>query len=205
MAMMILPAPALILIGLALAATVWLIWRARQRGTSVALTLAGAMDGLCGLVVTIFMLGHTVANLLRPVMKVSYSPAGTRPEPNFKYDFQYFSLLLLGAVFLTLGINLIATARGLVRGEARAWRRALRTSLLLMTMAVAVAPLGPGGGLFAVFTALNLIGLALTRRRVLHHAAISGQELETRQTPLEPAEAWPQTSSTFHQVNQQTS
>jgi len=187
--MMILPAPPMILIGLALTATVGLIWRAHQRGASVALVLAGAADGLCGLVVTIFMLGHTVANLLRPVLKVSYSPAGTRPEPNFKYDFHYFSLLLLGAVFLTLGIKLIAAARGLVRGGLAAWRRALRTSLLLMTMAVAVAPLGPGGGLFAVFTALNLVGLALTRRRVLHRTAVSEQELKTRQRPLEPAEA----------------
>jgi hypothetical protein len=189
MAMMILPAPAMFLIGLALTVTVGLIWRAHQRGASAVLVLAGAMDGLCGLVVTIFMLGHTVANLLRPVLKVSYSPAGTRPEPNFKYDFHYLSLLLLGAVFLTLGIKLIAAARGLVRGELAAWRLALRTSLLLLTMAVAVAPLGPGGGLFAVFTALNLIGLALTRQGVLHHAAIPGQELETRRTPLEPAEA----------------
>jgi hypothetical protein len=147
----------------AVAATAAFCWRQvrlRRDGlliAAAAVVLLGAllMAGLAAL--------HTGA-----VVAVALRRSTASGGEGFSYDFRFYSLLLLGAVLLTLAVRCVAAAAGLARGEAGARRRALGGTLGLLAVDAPLIPIQAFAVAFTVLAGLALVALAVAflRRRV---------------------------------------
>lgn len=110
--------------------------------------------GFFGLFLVISMVAHCLDVLSRLAIGTSY--AG---EP-FPYNFRVYSLFLLGAVLIVLGLQLLQQVRDFARWNAAARSDALRTTSLVLAVSV---PLLPVHAFFAVIvtTLAVLSGLVL--------------------------------------------
>ena len=91
----------------------------------------------------------------------------------FVYDFRFYSLMLLGAVFIGLGGYLLAQLGALSRGVVTARRFIRRACLLQMLCSLPLFPLNPIG-LMPVLASLGVLGvLFFAYRRAGKPASIS--------------------------------
>lgn len=96
------------------------------------------------------------------------------------YDFRLASMLSIGIMMVVAGALCVAAARGLARGQPRAWDHAMGGTvlLLLVTGPLCFVPRqGDLAALLALLAAPNLVLLVLARRRLEaaadHHPASS--------------------------------
>ena len=93
------------------------------------------------------------------------SGKGTRGAPAFVYDFNFYSLLLVGFVIVVSGLLCLLSARGIARGDLLARRRALLSTLVILAVNVPLAPIQGFAYGLAILALFNLIGLAASRKR----------------------------------------
>ena len=143
-----------VVVGTAVLAYLIRRWGTRQRRFWETLWLA-----FFGLFLVISMVAHSLDVLSRLAIGTSY--AG---EP-FPYNFRVYSLLLLGAVLIALGLQLLQQVRGFARWNAAARSNALRTTCLVLAVSV---PLLPVHAFFAVIittlAVLSVLVLAGAKR-----------------------------------------
>jgi hypothetical protein len=87
----------------------------------------------------------------------------------YAYDFRLAALLLLGMTMVFAGALCLTAVRGLVRGQRRAWDRAMIGSLLLLLVTAPITPLPVQGEMAAFHTfpaAVNLIVLVAAWRQL---------------------------------------
>lgn len=134
---------------------------ARRRGAVPSLAVAAALDVLCGLENVLLAGAHLAAVIGRAL-----AGKGTRGSPTFDYDFFFYSLVLLGALLAAAGILCLTAAKGLVRGDLPAWRKAFWASVFLLAVNAPLAPIQDFAYLLGGLALANLAGLAASRRSV---------------------------------------
>jgi hypothetical protein len=134
---------------------------ARRRGTVSSLSLAAALDVLCGLENVLLGSAHLAAVIGRAL-----AGKGTRGAPTFHYDFSFYSLVLLGALLAAAGVICLTAVKGLTRGDPPAWRRAFGASVFLLAINAPLAPIQGSAYLLGGLALANLAGLAASRRAV---------------------------------------
>jgi hypothetical protein len=118
---------------------------------------AAAWTLLAGLVSTIFGGAHLQGVIVAAMTR------------GYAYDFRLAALLLLGMTMVFAGVLCLTAVRGLVRGQRRAWDRAMIGTILLLLVTVPITPLpvqGELAGFVAFPVAVNLIFLVAARRRL---------------------------------------
>ncbi len=142
------------------AATLLFLFGARRRGAPAALVTVGAIDLFCGLITFTLVAIH-----LSAVIGRAFSGKGLGGAPAFTYNFRFYSLVLVGLLIAVPAFLCASCARGLTRGDASAWKSALRSSVLLLAVN---GPLMPIQGFAIGLTGLalvNLTALAASRER----------------------------------------
>jgi hypothetical protein len=140
----------------ALAATGAFCWRqARRRRDGLAIGCA-AVVLFCALLMAGLAALHTGA-VLAVALRRSASSGGEA----FSYDFRFYSLLLLGAVLLTLATRSAGAAAGLARGDRLARRRALGGTLGLLAVDAPLIPIQVFAVGFTILACVSLAALAV--------------------------------------------
>ena len=107
-------------------------------------------------------------NVLMAALALTHAVAvvtvAVRREGPLLYDFRFYSLLLLGAVLVSLALLCILAAPGIARGEPNARRRALAASASLLAVNIPLMPLQGFAVAFTAFAAVNAAGMLLLRR-----------------------------------------
>jgi hypothetical protein len=134
---------------------------ARRRGAVTALSLAAALDTLCGLENVLLGSAHLAAVIGRAL-----AGKGTRGAPTFHYDFSFYSLVLLGALLAAAGLVCLTAVKGLTRGDLPAWRRAFGASAFLLAINAPLAPIQSFAYVLGGLALANLAGLTASRRAV---------------------------------------
>jgi hypothetical protein len=137
----------LITIGLTTAVWVRWLWRRDIRGRALA---ASAWLGFVGLALVVMLLAHCLDVLSRLYIGTAYTGGA------FVYNFHVYSLLLLGALLIWSGVQLLRDAVGLSRQDPPARAGALRTLGLVLAI---VLPLMPFQAFFAILLSV-LSGIA---------------------------------------------
>jgi hypothetical protein len=136
------------------------------QGLSRAGLAAGAVNLVCGLLITVFSSAHLVAVTLRRIQfKI---PAWVTGETHamiagVPYDFRIYSLVLFGAVTLSAGMVIIRSSLGVGRGEAGARRQAVWAMLIVLATVIPVIPIQDEAPLLIVPAATGLSALMLCR------------------------------------------
>lgn len=115
-----------------LAAAVFAVamWRRGARGRRL---LAGTWVFFYGLFLALMLSMHSAVIL---GLRLFERPAGAP----FVYDFKLYSLLLVGAVFITQGVRYLRAAARLAAGDGAAKRAALRASCVVLALAAPMIP-----------------------------------------------------------------
>lgn len=123
-----------VLISIVLLTAYWarLLWRRGARGRSLASAIAAAF---LGIVLVATMTAHTLDVLSRLWIGTTYQ-GGT-----FQYSFRAYSLFLLGAVLITVGIQLLAASLGLGMASERAYRGALFWIAITLLLVLPLVPI----------------------------------------------------------------
>ncbi len=145
---------------------IWFAVAARRRGCRAVLTAVATVNLFNGILITALGSGHLIAVISRAIAGAGSGPAGT-----FVYDFRFYALVLLGMLLMAGGIGCFAPARGLTRGETRAWGTALWSTVALLAVNV---PLIPVQGLALThFLLVSLVVLVMARRHFGVSAMVS--------------------------------
>ena len=137
---------------------IWFAIAARRRGCLAALSAVATISFFNGTLIAALGAGHFIAVVNRAV-----SGQGSGPGGAFAYDFRFYALALLGMLLIAGGVGCFTPARGLTRGETRAWKTALWSTVALLVVNV---PLIPVQGLaLSPFLIVNLVVLMVTRQR----------------------------------------
>ena len=108
---------------------IWFALAARRRGCLATLTVVATISFFNGTLIAALGAGHLIAVVSRAVSGVGSGPGGT-----FVYDFRFYALVLLGMLLMAGGVGCFTPARGLTRGETRAWKTALWSSVALLAI-----------------------------------------------------------------------
>jgi len=95
----------------------------------------------------------------------------TAIERGYAYNFRLASLLILGMTLVFGAALCLTAARGIARGQRRAWERGLIGAVLLIIAATPITPISGQGELAAgivLFAVASLITLLLAFRRLDH-------------------------------------
>ena len=123
------------------------VWRRGVRGRRL---LASTWVFFYGLFLTVMLSTHSLVIL---GLRLFERPAGAP----FVYDFKLYSLLLVGAAFISQGLRYMRAAARLSAADGGGRREALRASYVVLGMAVPLIPVQFFG---AVLTAGSLVSLA---------------------------------------------
>ncbi len=152
--------PALLLLLGVIAATIWFAVTARRRHCPAALTAVGTISFFCGTIIAALGAAHLIAVVARGL-----SGAGSGPGGTFVYDFRFYALVQLGWLLIAGGVACFIQARGLTRGEPRAWRATVWATVVLLAINVPLMPIQGFAPAFSAFAFVNLIALVATRKR----------------------------------------
>ena len=117
---------------------------------SICSYLAGALVGTLGV-------AHSTAVVMLAVARVQESP--------FDYTFRFYSLLLLGGLFIAAGLVAATKTEGLARGRCSAWRAAVSLWCGVLAINLPLVPLQRFAIAFSVIAAIALLLLAGVRRQ----------------------------------------
>ena len=150
--------PPFLLLYASIGGAIWFAIAARRRGCIATLTAVATISFFNGMLLAALGSGHLIAVVSRAVAGEGSGPGGT-----FVYDFRFYALVLLGMLLIVGGVGCLAPARGLTRGETRAWKTTLWSIVALLAINL---PLIPVQGLaLSPFLLVNLVVLMVTRRR----------------------------------------
>ena len=159
--------PGFLVLYASIGGAIWFAIAARRRRCLATLTVVGTIGFFTGTLITALGVGHLIAVVSRAVSGEGSGPGGT-----FAYDFRFYALVLLGMLLMAGGAGCFAPARGLTRGETRAWKTALWSTVALLAINL---PLIPVQGLaLSPFLLVNLVALMLTRRHFDLSATVPG-------------------------------
>ena len=137
--------------------TGWWMARLRRRSARGGRYAAAAVVGFLGLTLVVAMTAHCLDVLSRLALGTGYDGAA------FVYDFRTYSLLLLGAVLIAVGVRLLRVSSSIgTSTDARG--PALRAILAALAL---VVPLTPIHGFFAIpLSAIAGVALFLVLWRI---------------------------------------
>ena len=139
---------------------IWFALAARRRRCLKALTAVGTISFFNGILIATLGTLHLIA-----VVGRAASGAGSGLGGTFEYDFRFYALVQLGMLLIAGGVACFTPARGLTRGEPRAWRATLWATVALLAINVPLIPLQGFASGFSLFVFVNLVALMVTRRR----------------------------------------
>ncbi len=146
---------------------IWFAIAARRRGCLAALSAVATISFFNGTLIAALGAGHFIA-----VVNQAVSGQGSGPGGAFAYDFRFYALVLLGMLLIAGGVGCFTPARGLTRGEARAWKVTVWSTVALLAINL---PLIPVQGLaLSPFLLVNLVVLMVTRKRFALSTAMAG-------------------------------
>lgn len=132
-------------------------WR---RKVPAGLIVVGTLALVCGL------MNFALAGLhAGAVIGRALRGRGTGGAEVFTYDFRFYSLVLLGVVIAIPGFLCLVSARGITKGSAQAWKKAVWSSVALLAVNVPLMPLQGFAVGLACIALVNLIGLTASRKR----------------------------------------
>ena len=148
----------LVLVGTLLGTAVLFSWY--RSGHARGLALFGATWlGFFGLFLLLSMLAHTVEvswHLVRGDTQISGEP--------WSYDFRSYSLLLLGAVLMSIGVGVLRAAANLSRGRGSGRRTAVVLAAATLAVALPLIPIQAFfGTMMSVLAGVTLVVLMVTR------------------------------------------
>jgi hypothetical protein len=136
------------------------LWRNRGESFSKSSLTAGAVCFLSGVLVCIYMFGHTTVNIVNAVMGTT----GENGDQPFRYNFRFYSLISLGICFFWLGLNLLRLAKGVAQNEPAKNEQELKTCLLMIVFNLPLISIQPGSAFFSAYAAISFSLLVFSRR-----------------------------------------
>ncbi len=132
----------------------------RRSGALAASMVAASLNVVCAVGHVGLGGGHLSGVLAKALRGGGFDGAGA-----FKYDFHFYSLILLGLALSVPGLLCLLQVRALTRGEAHAWKITVGLALALLTVNGLLIPASAGFSvLLASLAGGNLLGLAAARR-----------------------------------------
>jgi hypothetical protein len=129
-------------------------WRMGVRGRRLAVSWWAAFYGVA---LTVMLAAHCI--------EIAYNTVTHAPsfaDGAFKYDFRVYSLELMGALLVVLGIRALRAAFGMARGEREARRAMLKTLAVVLAIAAPVIPIHwVFGYLVSGLSAITILVVAL--------------------------------------------
>ena len=126
----------------------------RRRGARGRTLAAGTWVFFYGLFLAVMLSTHSVVIL---GLRLFERPAGAP----FVYDFKLYSLLLVGAVFVTQGVRYVRAAGRLAAAGGAARREALRASYVVLALAAPMIPIQFFGTVLTVGGVVSIMALLL--------------------------------------------
>lgn len=126
----------------------------RRRGARGRRLLASTWVFFYGLFLAVMLSMHSVVIL---GLRLFERPAG---DP-FVYDFKLYSLLLVGAAFITQGVRYMRAAGRLAASDGAAKREALRASYVVLALAVPMIPIQFFGTVLTAGGVVSIMALIL--------------------------------------------
>lgn len=105
-----------------------------------------------------FMFGHLFEIGTRAIQRVI---AG-----NFVYDYRFYSLMLMGVVFISIGIYMLSQIKAWSMGDSQGKRNFLRAVLVMILLSAPTFPLTPIGLLPTIGCLISLAGLPFAVGRI---------------------------------------
>ena len=133
-----------------------IIARYRWR-TPAAIVAAGGFTFGYGLLTTVFSALHLVT-AARPFLGRNTESAAV-----FIYDFRFYSLMLLGILFVILGSACLRLATGVAQGKFLARQRALGYTVMLLLVNFPLMPLEVSGIVLSLGALVNILALSVSR------------------------------------------
>ena len=131
--------------------------------------------GLPGLLLFLWLFGACaiVLHMNSHLIEVTYNGFKRAAEGTFTFDFRFYSLLFMGAVFLSIGIYLLECIRTFALGDRRAKKQFLRAALAISALSAPAGVLTPIALLPTLACVISLTGMAFVgrvrkRRRAFH-------------------------------------
>lgn len=153
------------------------MWRRGARGRRFA---GATLVAFSGATLTTMLAAHNA----EVVYRLLGNPLDTMPP--LKYDFRSYSLLLLGALLMVLGVDVFRAAAAVSRGDAAARRDALRVGLLVLAIGAPIIPIHIFFGPITTALALIALGGAALARPV----AVPAEEREPAPKMVPFAQGW---------------
>ncbi len=141
-------------------ASYFVFFYGRRLQAPAALLVVAWADVFCGLGNALLGGAHLFGVITRALGAKSFSEASV-----FTYDFRFYSLVLLGLLIAVPGFLCLVYAQGLTRGDASARKNTLWLSAWLLAINGPLIPLQGFAVLLSGLALLNLIALAVSRRR----------------------------------------
>ena len=139
---------------------VWIFWLVfvygRRRQASATLLIVSAFDAACGLANFLLGTAHLTGVIRRAL---------GRSAAAFTYDFRFYALILLGFSIAVLGLVCLSLAMGLTRRKRSSWKAAVWSSIWLVIINGPLVPIQGFAILLGSVSLLNVLALAVTRRR----------------------------------------
>lgn len=105
-----------------------------------------------------FMFGHLFEIGTRAVQRVI--------EGNFVYDYRFYSLMLMGTVFITIGIYMLSQIKAWSLGDHQGKRNFLKAVFVLILLSAPTFPFTPIGLLPTTGCMISLAGLPFAVKRI---------------------------------------
>lgn len=105
-----------------------------------------------------FMFGHLFENGTRAIQRVI--------EGNFVYDYRFYSLMLMGTVFISIGIYMLSQIKAWSLGDSQGKRNFLRAVFVIILLSAPTFPFTPIGLLPTIGCLISLAGLPFAVKRI---------------------------------------
>ena len=164
-------------IGAAAGAT--LVRRSHGAGSSWRTSAGGGMLLTCGIVLACLMGIHTAAIPLFRYLEPGRVPIAAGRAvmvAGIRYDYRFYSLVLMGIVMLRFAASLIRSTAGVARGEAAARRQAWRAIAALSALTTPLIPLSFEAWLYGAVIVVGAASLAIGKTGQTRNEILSGEQ-----------------------------
>lgn len=105
-----------------------------------------------------FMFGHLLEIGTRAIQRLV--------EGDFTYDFRFYSLMLMGVVFISIGIYMLSQIRAWSLGDSQGKRNFLKAAFAITLLSAPTFPLTPIGLVPTISCLISLAGLPFAVKRI---------------------------------------